>query len=181
MGANIGLFAHRAEVRGASKVISIEPLTPTFNCLIKNKGPKTDVYKMAVGNKNEFNEFKIHTNFHHIGGATSDKSNTVLNSREVIHSEFVYTININELFNDMIGKINFMKIDIEGAEVDVLNEITDKNLSSLRCVSCEFHKTYEEFDEFQNKFGKRMERLGFQGFTLYHGDGNLRTLNFWKV
>jgi hypothetical protein len=81
----------------------------------------------------------------------------------------------------MIGKIDFMKIDIEGAEVDVLNEITDKNLSSLRCVSCEFHKTYEEFDEFQNEFGKRMERLGFQGFTLYHGDGNLRTLNFWKV
>mgnify|MGYP000011602968 CR=1 FL=1 len=74
----------------------------------------------------------------------------------------------------------FMKIDIEGAEVDVLNEITDINLSSLRCVSCEFHKTYEEFDEFQNEFGKRMERLGFQGFTLYHGDGNLRTLNFWK-
>jgi hypothetical protein len=25
-----------------------------------------------------------------------------------------------------------------------------------------------------------MDRLGFQGFTLYHGDGNLRTLNFWK-
>jgi len=180
LGANIGLFAHRAEVRGASKVISIEPLTPTFNCLIKNKGPKTDVYKMAVGNKNEFNEFKIHTNFHHIGGATSDKSNTILNGRDIIHSELVYTININELFNDLIGKIDFMKIDIEGAEVDVLNEITDDNLSSLRCVSCEFHKTYEDFDTFQGDFGKRMDRLGFQGFTLYHGDGNLRTLNFWK-
>lgn len=180
LGANIGLFAHRAELRGASKVISIEPLTPTFNCLIKNKGPKTDVYKMAVGNKNEFNKFMIHTNFHHIGGATSDKSNTILNGREVIHSELVYTININELFNNMIGKIDFMKIDIEGAEVDVLNEITDDNLSSLRCLSCEFHKTYEEFDEFQNEFIKRMKRLSFKCFELYHGNGDLRTLNFWK-
>ena len=166
LGANIGLFAHRAELRGASKVISIEPLTPTFNCLIKNKGPKTDVYKMAVGNKNEFNKFMIHTNFHHIGGATSDKSNTILNGREVIHSELVYTININELFNNMIGKIDFMKIDIEGAEVDVLNEITDDNLSSLRCVSCEFHKTYEEFDEFEINFCTRMAELVFKGFTM---------------
>jgi hypothetical protein len=32
----------------------------------------------------------------------------------------------------------------------------------------------------KSDFGKRMDRLGFQGFTLYHGDGNLRTLNFWK-
>ena len=38
LGGNIGVFAHRAENRGASKVISFEPITPTFNCLIKNRG-----------------------------------------------------------------------------------------------------------------------------------------------
>ena len=37
IGGNIGIFAHRAEFRGASKVISFEPLTPTFNCLIKTE------------------------------------------------------------------------------------------------------------------------------------------------
>ena len=31
LGANIGVFAHRAETRGASKVICFEPVTPTFN------------------------------------------------------------------------------------------------------------------------------------------------------
>jgi len=35
IGANIGLFAHRAETRGASKVICFEPMTPTFECLLK--------------------------------------------------------------------------------------------------------------------------------------------------
>ena len=45
LGGNIGVFAHRAETRGASKVICFEPLTPTFNCLSKNKGPKTIIYK----------------------------------------------------------------------------------------------------------------------------------------
>ena len=73
-----------------------------------------------------------------------------------------------------------MKIDIEGGEVDVLTSISDENLSSLRCLSAEFHKTYDEFDNFQSNFTTRMYRLGFKQFTLYHGNGNLRTLNFWK-
>jgi hypothetical protein len=59
LGANIGVFAHRAEVRGASKVICFEPVTQTFNCLIKNKGPKTLIYKNAVGSKNDFTTFNL--------------------------------------------------------------------------------------------------------------------------
>jgi FkbM family methyltransferase len=180
LGANIGLFSDRAEQRGASQIYSFEPITPTFNCLIKNKGPKTNVYKMAVGSKNEFKKFKIHTDYTHIGGGTSDDTNSVIGSRNIIHEEIVYTINVNELFNDLIGKIDFMKVDIEGGEVEVLNSITDQNLKSLRCLACEFHKTYEEFDIFQKEFGDRMTKLGFRSFTLYHGDGNLRTVNFWK-
>ena len=80
----------------------------------------------------------------------------------------------------MDTKFDFMKIDIEGGEVDVLTSITDKNLSSLRCLSAEFHKSYEGFDQFQEQFIQRMGSLGFMDFVLYHGDGNLRTLNFWK-
>jgi hypothetical protein len=73
-----------------------------------------------------------------------------------------------------------MKIDIEGGEVDVLTSITDGHLSSLRCLAAEFHKTYEEFDEFQSSFIDRMSRLGFNHFTAYYGNGDLRTLTFWK-
>jgi hypothetical protein len=92
----------------------------------------------------------------------------------------VILIGINEIFEGIGSIINFMKLDIEGGEVEVLESITDENLSSLRCLSAEFHKTYEEFDHFQDKFVQRMNNLGFKSFVLYHGDGNLRTLNFWK-
>ena len=180
LGANIGVFAHRAETRGASKVICFEPVTPTFNCLIKNKGSKTLVYKNAVGGKQGFTTFNIHTDYTHIGGGTSHSQDLMLNGRNIIHSERVIIIGINEIFEGMESKIDFMKIDIEGGEVDVLPAITDENLSSLRCLSAEFHKSYEEFDEFQEQFVQRMIRLNFKSFTLYHGDGNLRTLNFWK-
>jgi FkbM family methyltransferase len=180
LGANIGVFAHRAETRGASKVICFEPVTPTFNCLIKNRGPKTLVYKNAVGGKQEFSTFNIHTDYTHIGGGTSQEQDLMLNGRNIVHSERVIVIGINEIFDGIDCKVDFMKIDIEGGEVEVLTAIADKNLSSLRCLAAEFHKTYEEFDTFQSNFTDRMALLGFKHFTAYYGDGNLRTLTFWK-
>jgi hypothetical protein len=47
----------------------------------------------------------------------------MLNQRPIIHSERVIIIGINEIFEDMETKIDFMKIDIEGGEVDVLTSI----------------------------------------------------------
>lgn len=180
LGANIGVFAHRAETRGASKVICFEPLSPTFDCLSKNIGPKTIAYKNAVGGKNDFVTFNIHTNFNHIGGGSANSQDLQMMGRTIVHSEQVIMVNINQIFEGLNCKIDFMKMDIEGGEVDVLNSIKDEHLLSLRCLSTEFHKTYEEFDSFQFNFVKRMERLGFNHFTLYYGDGTTRTLNFWK-
>jgi FkbM family methyltransferase len=178
IGANIGIFSHRAEFRGASKVISFEPLTPTFNCLIKNRGPKTLVYKMAVGAENKWIDFKIHTDYTHIGGGSSEDE--AVNNRTVIHQEKAYMISINEIFDNLADRIDFMKMDIEGGEVDALTAITDDNLKSLRCLSCEFHKINEEFDTFQDNFIKRMNNLGFRSFVVFLGGGELRTVSFWK-
>jgi len=180
LGANIGVFAHRAETRGAAEVICFEPVTPTFSCLIKNKGPKTCVYKNAVGANSGFMTFNIHTDYTHIGGGTNHTQDFLLKNRDVIYSERVIVIGINDIFEGINTKIDFMKIDIEGGEVDVLTSITDAHLSSLRCLAAEFHKTYEEFDEFQSSFIDRMSRLGFNHFTAYYGNGDLRTLTFWK-
>ena len=180
LGGNIGVFAHRAENRGASKVISFEPITPTFNCLIKNAGPKTTVYKNAVGNQNKFVEFQIHTDFTHIGGGASQTNDEWVDNRNIIHTEKVYVININEIFESLVDKIDFLKMDIEGGEIDVLTEIKDIHLQSLRCLAAEFHKTNNDFDGFQSNFINRMDSLGFNHFTVYHGNGDLRTLNFWK-
>lgn len=178
LGANIGIFAHRAETKGASKVICFEPVTPTFECLIKNKGLKTLVYKNAVGGENKFLNFKIHTDFTHIGGGTSKDEAT--HGEKIIYSEMVYMIDINDIFENIGENIDFMKIDIEGGELDVLTKITDKNLSSLRCLSLELHIINEEFEKFYHIFLDRMVKLNFKSYCLFHGDGKLRTLNFWK-
>jgi FkbM family methyltransferase len=178
LGANIGVFAHRAEMRGASKVISFEPISKTYNCLIKNAGPKTITYQNAVGGENKFQKFLIHTDYSRIGGASS--LSNIYDEQNTIHTEVVYTININDVFDSYNKKIDFMKIDIEGGEIEVLNSISDDNILSLRCLSAEFHNISEGFEEFQHNFVNRIGNLGFKYFILYHGDGILRTLNFWK-
>jgi hypothetical protein len=80
-----------------------------------------------------------------------------------------------EIIIDPSGVVTFAS-----TEVDVLTSITDEHLSSLRCLSAEFHKTYDEFDTFQSNFTDRMSNLGFEHFTVYYGNQDLRTLTFWK-
>lgn len=178
LGANIGVFAHRAEERGAAKVFSFEPVTITYDCLKKNIGSRTKAFKLGVGADSCCMNFKIHTDFRHIGGGTFDPHNT-LKDLNIVYEEDCILIDINTAF-DMLGHIDFMKIDIEGAEVGVLNAMRDEYLSSLRCLAVEFH-SYEGFDEFQNNFVSRMNNLGFTQFVLYHGNSGLRTGNFWKI
>ncbi len=180
LGGNIGVFAHRAESRGASRVISFEPVSPTFSCLIKNKGSRTSVFKNAVGGRNGFTTFSIHTDYTHIGGGTSHDQDLMLGGRSIVHTERVIVIGINEIFEGIDSPIDFLKIDIEGGEVEVLTSIKDEHLSSLRCLAAEFHKTFDAFEEFQSSFIDRMTLLGFRHFTVYYGNGNLRTLTFWK-
>ena len=180
IGANIGVFAHRAEIRGASKVICFEPMTPTYNCLTKNIGPNTITYKNAVGGQCGTERFLIHTDFTNTGGGTTLQQDHNSYLHEIVYTENVFKVNVNDIFQ-LYDKIDFMKIDIEGGEVEVLLSITDDNLLRLRCLAAEFHNTYEEFTDFERSFCGRMNRLGFQSFMLVHGTDNvLRTVNFWK-
>ena len=80
----------------------------------------------------------------------------------------------------MIGKIDFMKMDIEGSEIDCLREITDDNLSSLRCLAAEFHRNIPGIDEFRDEFLSRCYRLGFDSYTMYYQAGTQMTINIWK-
>lgn len=179
IGANIGVFAHRAEFRGAAKVYAFEPVTPTFNCLIKNRGPKTEVFKLAIGAVNEFRTFKLHTDINNLGGGTCDPDNNLIH-KNIVFEEKVFVIDINKIFEELVDKVDFLKMDIEGSEFEALNAIKDEHLNKLRCLSAEFHCHTEVFEKFQNDFIKRMENLNFNHFVLYYGDGKCRTVSFWK-
>lgn len=181
IGANIGVFAHRAKQRGASQIICFEPMTPTYNCLQKNVTSEVLTYKNAVAGQSGYETFILHTDFTNTGGGTTISQDHYSTDKNIVYTENVFKVGINDIF-ESFEKIDFMKIDIEGGEVDVLNNITDTNLSKLRCLAAEFHNTYPEFINFEQNFWQRMINLGFKSFTLYHGSQEdvLRTYNFWK-
>lgn len=181
IGANLGVFERRARFRGAGRVICFEPITPTYNCLIKNVESTTQSFKMGVAGRSEFREFEIPISFLHVGGGSSSSLN-LNGNRGVAYRETSYCIGINDLFESgLFERIDFMKVDCEGGEYEIFETIEDKHLSSIRCIAIELHASIKEgSDKFQSDFLTRCSNLGFSHFTLYHGDGGLRTINIWR-
>ena len=72
-----------------------------------------------------------------------------------------------------------MKMDCEGAEVQILEDLTDSNLARIRKLALEFH-TSVLGDEAREALVSRLAGAGFAHFTLFHGSGAEATLNFWR-
>jgi FkbM family methyltransferase len=183
LGANIGAFARCAIERGASKVYCFEPIRTTYNCLMLNSllydDNRIETYNVGISNQTGSESFSLHTDWTHNGGGKMDSLN--INNEKVFFSENCVMIDADSLFLDKIwGDVDFLKIDIEGAERLVLEKMPDKILERLKCIAGEFHCYNESFDDFQNNFVSRCYKFGFQSFVLYQGDGRLRTIHLWK-
>ena len=182
IGANIGVFARAAILRGASHVFCFEPMTPTYRCLELNSQflcDKISTFKLGVSDKTETTQFQIHTDYTHNGGGQIKDISPFLDN--VVHSETCALIDIRQIFSNKIwADVDFLKIDIEGAEQNVLQALPDAALQRLVCIAAEFHSHTPEFDIFQEKFIEKCHGFGFKSFVLYHGDGHLRTINLWK-
>jgi hypothetical protein len=181
LGANIGAFARYARFKGASKVYCFEPMSPTYHCLQLNTAgcQVIDTFNLGIGVNSGKAEFHIHTNFTHNGGGSmmDFQGKTV----EVLHSESCAIISVEEVFkHENWGDIDFLKIDIEGAEESVLEALPDAALQRLVCISGEFHCHDEKFEIFQRNFIQRCRNFGFESFVLFHGNGKLRTVTLWK-
>lgn len=128
LGGNIGTFSCLALAKGAKKVISFEPETDNFNILKKNlelngfdparytlhkKGvaSKTGKTKLYLS-KNDYNKYR-HSIFPKSG-------------RPYVEIDLV---SITKVLN---SNIDGVKIDIEGAEVEILEKVNNwKNVSKL--------------------------------------------------
>ena len=180
IGANIGLFSHRAELKGASAVYAFEPIFTTYMALYLNSGKKTKTFKNAVYSDQRILEMSIPEMKSNTGGGiTKEKLNSV--NRHSVVDEMVPSIAINSLFEKtMIGKIDFMKMNIAGSELECLSELTDHNLSSLRCLAIGMNLNIPGVDSFKSSFIERCHRLGFKTFTNHYIGGHQLTLNIWR-
>jgi FkbM family methyltransferase len=175
IGANIGVFTRWALKEGAFKVISFEPDKRYFKLLDLNSDPnKTILFNAAVSN--EIGEICLYET-EHLGGSTIIKIDNYLNKYNV------RTYTLNYLFDSgLITKIDFLKIDAEGAEINIFNGISDENLMKIKNIAMEYHHSHLGFDDnLRANLIKRLNNVGFNSHLLFLGGNNSQQMiYFWK-
>ena len=174
LGGNIGVFNRWAYNQGASRVISFEPDKRYFNLLSLNADPRSLLFNAAVSN--EMGELELHESTH-LGGSN------LFGTQEGSKKYKVKTYTLNYLFEcGLIEKIDFLKVDIEGAEHLAFDGISDENLMKVKNISMEYHHSHFNYDEnLRDKFIKRLNNLGFNSYLLFiGGNDNLQMIHFWR-
>lgn len=172
LGGNIGIFNRWAYSQGASKVISFEPDKRYFKLLSLNADPRSILFNAAIGE--EMGEMEFYESEHLGGSSVHEFSNYIQKYK-------TRTYNLDYLFETgLVDKIDFLKIDIEGAEIIALKGISDENLSKVKVISMEYHHAHLGFDdELRGKFIERLNKLGFNSHLLFLGfDNHLQLIYF---
>jgi FkbM family methyltransferase len=174
LGGNIGVFNRWAYSEGASKVISFEPDKRYFKLLSLNADPRSILFNAAASN--EMSEMTLYES-PHLGGST------LFGIDENLKKYNVKTYTLDYLFETgLIDKIDFLKVDIEGAEHHALSGISDENLMKVKTISMEYHHSHFNYDEeLRQRLINRMLKLGFNSYLMFMGSNNaLQMLYFTK-
>jgi FkbM family methyltransferase len=165
LGGNIGIFNRWAYSQGASKVISFEPDKRYFKLLSLNADPRSILFNAA--GSDSIGELSLFESTH-IGGSN------LFGTQEGAKEYKVRTYTLDYLFETgLVDKIDFLKVDIEGAEHQAFKGISDENLMKVKNISMEYHHSHFDYDdELRQGLINRMTRLGFNPYTLFMGDNN---------
>lgn len=179
LGANIGIFSRFASDKGAKMVYSFEPVQENFKLLALNRPSNCEAHRLAVSNTdNETVQISYKPNFP--GGSS------ILKWDDGILQNCM-TMQVTTMINNgLIEQPDFIKMDIEGAEVLAFKGITDDILRKVRCIAMEMHNDTigpEGVDYIYN----RLAALNFTAFTLWNPDNcnivwftNTKLTSQWK-
>ena len=135
IGANIGGYAVLAAKSGAM-VIAYEPVPETYqllsNNLIINNCRNVKIYNAAVGS--EIGDVTMNVNQQAAG---LDSIYQTFSSTKKIK---VPSIDLHEIFvRNKLKKIDVLKIDVEGAEYDILLNARPSDMRKIRTITMEYH------------------------------------------
>jgi len=142
-GANIGLSViYLKRICPTATIVAFEPDIKNFDLLKRNieshKLSNIDLRNDAVWNEETLLTFKSE-------GSMGSK---IASEKKNDPSNLVRAIRLK---NYLDRKIDFLKIDIEGAEFEVLRDLADK-LSLVETLFVEYHGSFEQNGELTNLF-----------------------------
>ena len=171
IGSNIGMFANVAYHKGADKIYCFEPSDVAFECLERNKPFNTQTFKAAIGKNIGLTSICLPSKDDTMG-ASIYQNEGIKNYSPILSLDYLFSVGV-------FDKIDFLKIDCEGAEKEVFEGLSDDNLKRIKKISLEFHKHLLS-EEFSEELIRRMTKNDFKIFQMFLGNGDLRIYNFWK-
>ena len=139
VGANYGVFSLYAQKFKPKKVFAIEPIKSTFQKMCENLEKFNVVcINKAISSDTGFEEFAI-TDVK--GNKFSFNNSDAYHPSEVVGNEIVETITFNDFINEnKIKYIDFLKVDCEGGELHLFNNINKNFLKhKIKKVVIEYH------------------------------------------
>ncbi|HMK76735.1 MAG TPA: FkbM family methyltransferase [Thermodesulfobacteriota bacterium] len=157
VGAHIGSFSIMV-ARSAYKVLAFEPEPTNYQMLKKNVGlnhlENMSIFEMAVSGRSGYQDIYTYQ-----GGSSADYS---LYKRGItnIKAGRIPTISVEDIFKrEDLPRIDFLKLDCEGAEHDILRNISFETAAKIMGMAMETHTVPLEFSI---DIPLRLKELGFE-------------------
>lgn len=167
IGSNIGVFSLFAALNGASHVYSVEPLIENIDYLKTNfkinnmKAPK--IIHAAISRIKGVSRLYVPDCYSH-SRLTKDKDILSQNNYRVVK-----TINLNEFVRSMaLKKIDFLKIDCEGSEGDIVSSTTRETWEKIGKIAIEYHNNVSVLSN--SKISAKLVSYGFNVKTAKSDD-----------
>lgn len=139
IGANYGVFSLYAQRFKPKKVYAVEPVKNTFKNMENNlKDYGVVCINKAISNENGYETFVV-TEVN--GNNFSVKNQDSYHVSNRVNEEIVESITINKLIEDYnIEKIDFLKVDCEGGEKHLFEQIDKGYLrNNINKITIEYH------------------------------------------
>ncbi len=157
VGAHIGSFSIMAS-RRAQRVLAFEPEPSNFQMLKRNVElnlcKNISIFEMAVSGRGGYQEI-------HIDGKGSTGSHSLYQGiRTAEKKRRVQTVSLDEMIKkEGLSRIDFLKLDCEGAEHEILREIRFETAARIRGMAMETHRVS---DTSLIDIPGRLRELGFE-------------------
>jgi FkbM family methyltransferase len=141
LGANVGFFSLYAAQEQASRVLAFEPSKESFDTLSDNVAvnkleTKIKCFQLAVSGKATGSvKFPV----------ASSRNNSIIHGDSEKEFTLVSTTDLATILDENnIAQVDLLKIDVEGAEEDILLNTPDSVWGRIKRIRMEYHRGLQE-------------------------------------